>query len=367
MTDEPKKLTTAEILALARKNKGAGGGDSPAPAESAPAEGAKSPPPAEKKPAAAKPEAAKPASSKPTETAGKPGERPSVSDILAMARAAKAGGGEAKPAAAKPAEEKPKPAPKPAAEAKPAAKPAAGKAEAGKTPAAALDTASILAAARGGAKPGPMSKAEAAQKGAPVEPAAKPKLVAPPMPAKPEYAKSKAVASVEERRTFLETMVGSAAGLGFAALAVTHGLWALGSARFMFPNTLNEPPSKFKVGFPESFSPGTVEEKFKAQFGVWVVSTEYNGQPQIYALKTVCTHLGCTPNWLEAEQKYKCPCHGSGFYKDGINFEGPAPRPLERYAIRLAEDGQIEIDRSRTFQEELGQWSDPASFIARTV
>ena len=96
---------------------------------------------------------------------------------------------------------------------------------------------------------------------------------------------------------------------------------------------------------------------------MWIVNTEYNGQQQIFALKSVCTHLGCTPNWLEAEQKFKCPCHGSGFYKDGINFEGPAPRPLERYAISLASDGQIEVDKSRTFQEEMGQWNDPASFI----
>jgi cytochrome b6-f complex iron-sulfur subunit len=96
---------------------------------------------------------------------------------------------------------------------------------------------------------------------------------------------------------------------------------------------------------------------------VWVVNGEYNGAPEIYALRSVCTHLGCTPNWLDAEQKFKCPCHGSGFYKDGINFEGPAPRPLERYAIRIADDGQLEIDKSKIFQEEKGQWADPACFV----
>ena len=53
----------------------------------------------------------------------------------------------------------------------------------------------------------------------------------------------------------------------------------------MFPNMLREPPSQFKVGFPDKFPPGQVEEKFKAQFGVWIVNTEYNGQQQIYALK----------------------------------------------------------------------------------
>jgi cytochrome b6-f complex iron-sulfur subunit len=156
---------------------------------------------------------------------------------------------------------------------------------------------------------------------------------------------------------------GSSLAIGFSSLFVTNLLWLLGLARFMFPNILTEPPTVFKVGYPDDYAPGQVETRFVAQFGVWIVRYEYQGQPQIYALRTVCTHLGCTPNWLEAEQKFKCPCHGSGFYKDGINFEGPAPRPLERYAIRVAEDGQLEVDKSRRFQEELGQWKDPASFV----
>ncbi len=81
------------------------------------------------------------------------------------------------------------------------------------------------------------------------------------------------------------------------------------------------------------------------------------------ALSTTCTHLGCTPNWLEAEKKFKCPCHGSGFKISGVNFEGPAPRPLERYAIRETDDGQIVVDKSRKFQNELGQWDDPDSYV----
>ena len=152
-------------------------------------------------------------------------------------------------------------------------------------------------------------------------------------------------------------------GVGFVAFTGTMLAWTFGTVRFMFPNILREPPSRFKVGFPDSFPLGQVQTKFKAQFGVWVVNADYNGEPQLFALKSVCTHLGCTPNWLEAEQKFKCPCHGSGFYKDGINFEGPAPRPLERYAIQIADDGQVEIDKSRIFQEEMGQWADPASFV----
>ena len=287
--------------------------------------------------------------------------------MLAAARGEKAGGGA-------------KAAPKPAAKAAPApakkeaaAKPVATKAKEA-APAVASgpkDTGSILAAARNPNKPGPMSKAEAAAKAPAAKPAAKsakPRIAVPPMPPKPDYAKPKpkaAAAATEDRRSFLTSMMlGSFLGIGFTSMATTLSLWTLGTARFMFPNVLMEPPSKFKVGFPSNFAPGQVETKFIAQFGVWIVNYEYNGQPEIYALRSVCTHLGCTPNWLEGEQKFKCPCHGSGFYKDGINFEGPAPRPLERYAIRVADDGQLEVDKSKLFQEEIGQWSDPASYVA---
>ncbi|MBI2805393.1 MAG: ubiquinol-cytochrome c reductase iron-sulfur subunit [Planctomycetes bacterium] len=137
----------------------------------------------------------------------------------------------------------------------------------------------------------------------------------------------------------------------------------LGTVRFMFPNVLSEPPSTFKAGDASSYEENKVDDKFK-EIGAWVVRhKDERGRDIIYALSTTCTHLGCTPNWLEGEKKFKCPCHGSGFKISGVNFEGPAPRPLERYAIRRTEDGQILVDKSRKFQKELGQWDDPDSYI----
>ena len=333
MADE-KKMSVEDILAACR----AAAGDGPAPTAE----------PAEEVTAPEKPAAAPSASDAPAQ---KPTGEMSVADILAAAR-----GQGAEPAAkkTKPAA-KPKAKKAPAAAAKSAPKPAAGP----------MDTSSILAAARKGVgdKPGPMSKAEAAAKGKAVP--AKTKPMAPPMPAKPAYAQPKITKQKDDsdRRGFFNFILGSFLAVGFTSLSVTGLLSTLGLARFMFPNILIEPPSQFKVGFPSDFAPGSVATKFKAQFGVWIVNAAYEGQPQIVALKTVCTHLGCTPNWLEAEQKFKCPCHGSGFYKDGVNFEGPAPRPLERYAIRVADDGQLEIDKSKTFQQEMGQWNDGSSFV----
>ena len=146
---------------------------------------------------------------------------------------------------------------------------------------------------------------------------------------------------------------------GWSIFAAFSGVSLLAAVRSAFPRVLFTPPSTFKAGLPTDFTIGEVSEKFKKDQRVWIVRTEEG----IYALFAKCTHLGCTPRWLVAENKFKCPCHGSGFYRTGVNFEGPAPRPLERYAIRLADDGQLEIDKSKLFQEEMGQWADPASFV----
>src|SRR6059036_2274438 len=141
--------------------------------------------------------------------------------------------------------------------------------------------------------------------------------------------------------------------------ATVAGLTA--TMRFMFPNVLFEPPTVFKADLPDSYKPGEVDERFKEKYGVWIIRTEDN---IMYALIAICTHLGCPPNWLPAEQKFKCPCHGSGYYKSGINFEGPTPRRLERAKIFIdIPDGQIVVDKSKQFHQERGEWTDPEAFI----
>ena len=158
-----------------------------------------------------------------------------------------------------------------------------------------------------------------------------------------------------DRRSFIKW---SALGWGaFMAIVAGYGTLVM---RYLFPNVLFEPKQSFRAGFPNEYTIGEVSERFKDKYGVWIVRE----QEKIYALATICTHLGCTPNWMQNENKFKCPCHGSGFYKTGINFEGPAPRPLERYKIALNDEGEIVVDKTRKFQQEKGEWKDPESFLA---
>ena len=160
------------------------------------------------------------------------------------------------------------------------------------------------------------------------------------------------------RRSTLKWM--ALAWVGFAA-ATAAGLTA--SIRFMFPNVLFEPPSSFKAGFPADYQVGEVDERWKEKFGIWIV----RNTDSIYALVATCVHLGCTPNWLAAQNKFKCPCHGSGYYVSGINFEGPAPRPLERAEITISpDDGQIIVDKATRYLYERGQWADPKAFVKLT-
>jgi cytochrome b6-f complex iron-sulfur subunit len=180
---------------------------------------------------------------------------------------------------------------------------------------------------------------------------------APPKPAAPAKPATTAKGG-KDRRLFLLSFVGSWFAIAWTALAASTVGMLLGTVRFMFPNVLVEAPSKFKAGFPSDFIEDKVTDDFKDK-NSWIV--KHDGI--IYALSTTCTHLGCTPNWLAEAQKFKCPCHGSGFKITGINFEGPAPRPLERWAISIGDDGQIVVDKSRKFQRELGQWDNPDSFI----
>ena len=184
-----------------------------------------------------------------------------------------------------------------------------------------------------------------------------PKPPAPPIPAPPKPPArpvAKGPAS-PERRHFIFTWLGFA----WTAFALATGAALSTCLRFMFPNVLFEPKTSFKAGKPDDYEIGQVDIRWKEKYSVWLIRTVEG----MYALSTVCTHLGCTPSWLPAEKKFKCPCHGSGFYSTGINFEGPAPRPLERFSISLSDDGQIMVDKSKIFQQEKGEWNNPESFL----
>ena len=152
-----------------------------------------------------------------------------------------------------------------------------------------------------------------------------------------------------------------AAMLGWGAFLGANAVGSIGMVRFLFPTVPFEPPMVFRTQPIAGFGQNSVTESWKESNAVWIVNVD----GKILAISTVCTHLGCTPNWLNSENKFKCPCHGSGYYMNGVNFEGPTPRPLERFHVYVnPEDGFVWVDKNQKCQVEQATCDAPLFFIA---
>ena len=131
--------------------------------------------------------------------------------------------------------------------------------------------------------------------------------------------------------------------------------------RFFLPRAIFEPSSIFRIGPPSDYALG-VDTKWQQQYRIWVTKTS----DRLFVIYARCTHLGCTPDWKASENKFKCPCHGSGYDSEGINFEGPAPRPMDRAKVELDAEGQVVVDVGTLFEwpkGEKGHFDDPGAFI----
>ena len=144
-------------------------------------------------------------------------------------------------------------------------------------------------------------------------------------------------------------------GLGATLLAIGGQAYAF--IRSLVPNVLYESPQRFKVGTIDKFSEGAQFIDDKRIF----IFREKN---TFHCISATCTHLGCTVKMNRLNQpktvavrgrqineqvEFACPCHGSKYYGDGTNYEGPAPKPLAHYKLEISPaDGQLIVDTSET-------------------
>ena len=133
--------------------------------------------------------------------------------------------------------------------------------------------------------------------------------------------------------------------------------------RFFFPRALYEPNTVFNIGYPSDFGIG-IDQRFLMTNRVWVVREP----DRIFVIYARCTHLGCTPEWKSSENKFKCPCHGSGYDSEGVNFEGPAPRPMDRAHISNDPTGKLIVDTSKLYVDDpragVNQFNDSGAYLA---
>jgi cytochrome b6-f complex iron-sulfur subunit len=154
-----------------------------------------------------------------------------------------------------------------------------------------------------------------------------------------------------ERRRFVWGLIGGYLGINFLMFL-----------RFFFPRALYEPNTIVNIGFPSGFQEG-VNQQFLQSNRMWVVL-----EPgRLFVIFARCTHLGCTPDWLPQQDMFHCPCHGSEYDPEGVNFAGPAPRPMDRCRVTLLGDGTVQVDSSHLYMQDpragVNQFNDPGAYV----
>jgi menaquinol-cytochrome c reductase iron-sulfur subunit len=143
---------------------------------------------------------------------------------------------------------------------------------------------------------------------------------------------------MQDRRTFQQVVV---AALG----AIMSGALAIPAVAYLF----STPKSKKKLGWVEAgdisqiplnkpeelvFRRTRVDgwKTINERTSAWVIR---KSEKEVIALAPQCTHLGCAYHWTADKNVFECPCHTSAFSMDGKVLGGPAPRPLDRYQVKV--------------------------------
>ena len=93
--------------------------------------------------------------------------------------------------------------------------------------------------------------------------------------------------------------------------------------------------------------------------------TEQHIKPLPYvAISTRCAHLGCPVRYIQASQKFVCPCHGGIYDAQGKVAGGPPVRPLDRFYTRVR-GGRVQIGARFSVNSELRRFSprDPSNHL----
>ncbi len=119
------------------------------------------------------------------------------------------------------------------------------------------------------------------------------------------------------------------ASLGFLTVNVAGLTYLFAMPRFKE----GEFGGMFTVGkVSELPAPGSSPVNFP-KVKLWLSNT----QDGLLGIYKVCTHLGCLYNWVEQDNKFVCPCHGSQFQPNGQYIQGPAPRSLDRFVVQAVD------------------------------
>jgi menaquinol-cytochrome c reductase iron-sulfur subunit len=173
------------------------------------------------------------------------------------------------------------------------------------------------------------------------------------------------------RRALFSGGAVAAGGIAGAAIVLPAVGFALGPIfeEADYPWESIGPPSNFS---PDQYTPvtfslvsGRVGEAGKSLAYVRQRNPEIDGADypdEFVAISTRCMHLGCPVRWVNASQRFVCPCHGGVYNAIGEVEGGPPVRPLDRFKTRV-QNGQVQLGPRFSVNSDLKRFSarDPGA------
>jgi nitrite reductase/ring-hydroxylating ferredoxin subunit len=84
----------------------------------------------------------------------------------------------------------------------------------------------------------------------------------------------------------------------------------------------------------------------------------------VVAISTRCAHVGCPVQYVDASERFVCPCHGGVYDFRGVRVSGPPPRPLDRFYTRIR-NGRVQLGPRFSVNSELRRFAprDPGQAL----
>jgi menaquinol-cytochrome c reductase iron-sulfur subunit len=144
--------------------------------------------------------------------------------------------------------------------------------------------------------------------------------------------------------------------LGFAIgpifKSTPHHWETVGPEKQFFPNNYVPVVITLTPGIGEAGQTTVYIRKFNPA----IDTDPYDRHTRYIALSSRCAHLGCPVRWVDAAERFICPCHGGVYDLLGVPVGGPPVRPLDRFYTRVI-DGNVQVGPRYSVNSELRRFS----------
>jgi cytochrome b6-f complex iron-sulfur subunit len=107
---------------------------------------------------------------------------------------------------------------------------------------------------------------------------------------------------------------------------------------------LSQPATAYTVEQAPELNPNGKFYVAKVNNDPGTAQTPPSTSEKVIAIYQVCTHLGCLIPFIQSENRFICPCHGSTFERNSDYVRGPAGRNLDQFEVQVADDGTITVN-----------------------